>query len=291
MTINGKTQLIGLLGWPVSHSFSPAMHNAAAKAAGLNWSYVPLPVPPDLIETAVKGLAALGFRGVNVTIPHKQSVMPALDKIEEGAKAIGAVNTIKIDLPQNGTPFLTGYNTDWSGFLADLEQLAVPVSGRDCLLLGAGGSARAIAYGLAKAGAKTVMIMSRRFEQAEELLLTISPFVSQTIFKEASFKQLAQTALNLKEPLIINSTPLGMTPNSGSSIWPTSMPFPKGSFVYDLVYNPSETRLMTQAKAAGCLTANGLGMLVWQGAKAFEIWTGIVPDVRVMQKAITEVTS
>ncbi|MEM7332767.1 MAG: shikimate dehydrogenase, partial [Chloroflexota bacterium] len=284
MNINGKTQLIGLLGWPVSHSFSPAMHNAAAEAAGLNWAYVPLPVRPDLVETAVRGLPALGFRGVNVTIPHKQAVMPVLNKIEAGAQAIGAVNTIKIELEAN-EPFLTGFNTDWSGFLADLVQLNVTVKGRECLVLGAGGSARAIVFGLAKAEAKRITLLSRRVEQATELINSIAPFCPANILHQSPLSKLPEVSQSCQAPIIINTTPLGMTPNAESSIWPESLPFPTGSFVYDLVYNPQQTRLMNQAQSAGCRTANGLGMLIWQGAKAFEIWTGIMPDVAVMRQS------
>ena len=185
MTINGKTQLIGLLGWPVSHSFSPAMHNAAAIAASLNWAYVALPVRPDLVETAVRGLPALGFRGVNVTIPHKQAVIPILDKIENGARAIGAVNTIKIEASDGQALYLTGFNTDWAGFLADLAELNVSVSGRECLVLGAGGSARAIVYGLAQAGAKSITILSRRDAQTDELIQTVTPYIAQHVLQKA----------------------------------------------------------------------------------------------------------
>ncbi len=287
MTINGKTQLIGLLGWPVSHSFSPAMHNAAAQAANLNWVYMALPVRPDLVETAVQGLPALGFRGVNVTIPHKQAVMPVLNKIEDGAKAIGAVNTIKIELEEGKAPFLSGFNTDWAGFLADLEQLNVQVKGRDCLVLGAGGSARAIVYGLAKAGAKRIFILSRREEQTQALIDSIASFVPENILLSAPLQQLSEVSQSCQAPLIVNTTPLGMSPNVESSIWPDNIPFPADSFVYDLVYNPQQTRLMTQAESAGCQVANGLGMLIWQGAIAFEIWTGVTPDVEVMRRALT----
>lgn len=285
MNINGKTQIIGLLGWPVSHSFSPRMHNAAADAAGLNWAYMALPVRPELVETAVCGLPALGFRGVNVTIPHKQAVMPMLDDIEDGAKAIGAVNTIKVDWQDDNIPFLSGYNTDWSGFLADLAELDVPFAGRDCLILGAGGSARAVAYALASQGAKSVMVLSRRLEQAEELVEKIRPFTPNVLHINP-LNALQNVVQSTTAPLIVNTTPLGMSPNVESSVWPDELPFPANSFVYDLVYNPPQTNLMTQAQNAGCGAANGLGMLIWQGVKAFEIWTGVSPDVSVMREAV-----
>ncbi len=281
--INGKTQLIGLIGWPVSHSFSPAMHNAAAQTLRLNWVYVPLPVAPDNVATAVSGLAALGFRGVNVTVPHKQAVIPLLDELEPGAQAIGAVNTIVVS--ENGR--LTGHNTDWSGFLADLQAHDVSVAGRDCLLLGAGGSARAVAYGLAKSGAR-VYILARRVAQAEQLIGDLRPYLPPTQLTRQPLTELANVAPTLTAPLIINSTPLGMTPNQTTTPWRSDLPFPTEAIVYDLVYNPRQTRFMQQAEAAGCRAINGLGMLVQQGAKAFALWTGIEPDTAAMAAAIDD---
>ena len=285
--IDGKTQLIGLLGWPVSHTFSPAMHNAAAAAAGLNWVYVPLPVHPDDVQTAVSALSALGFRGVNVTVPYKQAVMPFLDEVEEGAQAIGAVNAIVVQSsvlsPQSSV--LIGHNTDWSGFLADLREQGVAVNGRDCLILGAGGSARAVAYALASVGAR-VRVLARRAEQAMELVQRLRPFFTNAVLQAGSLTELTAVAQSLTAPLIVNTTPLGMFPNVGGSPWPDERPFPDNSFVYDLVYNPLQTKLMQKAQSSGCRAANGLGMLIHQGAEAFRLWTGVQPDVVEMRKAI-----
>lgn len=261
------------------------MHNAAAAAARLNFLYVPLPVRPDEVETAVRGLSALGFRGVNVTVPHKQAVMPFLHEIEAGAAAIGAVNTIDITRDKNGRPHLRGFNTDWFGITADWAQLDVDVAGRDCLLLGAGGSARAVAYALGQAGAQ-IHVLARRQPQAQELVQRIQPFAPHATLHAHPLSTLPQVAAQAKRPLIINSTPLGMTPRPQASPWPDDTPLPADAFIYDLVYNPRETRLMQQAQAAGCRTANGLGMLLQQGAKAFEIWTGVWPDTAVMAAAI-----
>lgn len=279
MNIDGKTQLIGLIGWPVSHSFSPAMHNAALAALGLNWIYVPLPVHPANIAGALRGLPALGFRGVNVTVPHKQAVMPFLHEISPAARAIGAVNTILID-QENGR--LSGSNTDWRGFLADLAALEVELDGRDCLVLGAGGSARGIVYGLNQAQGR-VVIMARRVEQARQLAADMGEESVQTI---RPLEQLGEVAAELNAPLIINTTPLGMSPNFEGSPWPDEVPIPAGSFVYDLVYNPIETRLMRQAAAAGCRTSNGLGMLLRQGAASLSLWTGLEPDLAIMKEAL-----
>ena len=279
--INGKTQLIGLIGWPVSHSFSPAMHNAAAQALGLNWAYLPLPVSPDQVTTAVSGLSALGFRGVNVTVPHKQAVMPLLDEVEPGAQAIGAVNTIVVEADGR----LKGHNTDWSGFLADLQRHDISVSNRDCLILGAGGSARAVAYAAAKSGAR-LHVWARRVAQAEKLIADLRPYLPRTTVIGQPQAQLSHAVGNVQAPLIINSTPLGMSPDESSTAWPEDLPFPGNSIVYDLVYNPRHTHLMAQAQAAGCRAINGLGMLVQQGAKAFALWTGQQPDTAVMARAI-----
>jgi shikimate dehydrogenase len=285
MIIDGKTQLVGLIGWPVAHSFSPAMHNAAAAALGLNMVYVPLPVRPQDLPAAVQGLPRLGFSGVNVTVPHKQRVMPFLDSIEEGARLIGAVNTMVINrdpAKERGAWQLAGTNTDWLGFLADLDALQIAVKQRDCLVLGAGGSARAVVYALAQAKGD-IHLLARRTGQAEQLA---ADFSSVAEVKVDNLAALAARAAQLEAPLIINCTPLGMTPDSGRSVWPDALPLPDGATVYDLVYNPLNTRLMGQAEAAGCQASNGLGMLVQQGALAFELWTGKKPDVAVMEAAL-----
>ncbi|MBP6468971.1 MAG: shikimate dehydrogenase [Chloroflexi bacterium] len=306
MTISGKTQLLGLLGWPVAHSFSPAMHNAAAAALGLDVVYVPLPVRPEDVGTAVSALPALGFLGVNVTVPHKQAVIPLLHDLEPGAAAIGAVNTIVMQqLTKNNEQLTTrhlqspisnpqspispiGYNTDWTGFLADLADLGVAVNGRDCLILGAGGSARAVAYALAVVGGR-VQVLARRSAQAQELVAAIGPHVPRPLIGWLNawpLAELATAVAHTTAPLIVNTTPLGMTPHTDDSPWPADLPIPPDAFVYDLVYNPTTTKLMRQAQTCGCRAANGLGMLVWQGAKGFELWTGQTPDVAVMRAAL-----
>lgn len=282
MNVDGKTELIGLIGWPVAHSFSPAMHNAAADALGLNSVYVPLPVHPQNLETAVQGLPALGFKGVNVTVPHKQTIMPFLDSIEPGADLIGAVNTVVVKRERDASWQLEGHNTDWLGFLADLKSLSVDINGRDCLILGAGGSARAVVYGLAKAGIK-IHLLARRAAQAEALAADFSSVADMRVDALSSLSSLVD---NLEAPLIVNATPLGMSPDVESSIWPDDVPFPDDSVVYDLVYNPLETQLMRQAKAAGCQASNGLGMLIHQGALAFELWMGQKPNKQVMKEAL-----
>lgn len=294
MAIGGKTRLVGLVGWPVAHSLSPAMHNAAAAALGIDWAYLPLPVRPVDLEAALHGLAALGFVGANVTIPHKQAVLAYLNEIDASAQAMGAANTILIER-DGGRATFSGYNTDAEGFLADLAQQGVGVSGRACLVLGAGGSARAIVYGLARSGGH-VRVLARSEAQAEQLAADLTPHLlgKQPPDGDAAFpvhahslRQLPQIAHQLSAPLIVNTTPVGMSPEIEGSVWPDRLPFPEGAFVYDLVYNPAETRLMRQASLAGCGVCNGVGMLVHQGALSFQLWTGQAPDVSVMAAAIT----
>lgn len=274
--LTAKTTLIGLIGWPVSHSKSPLLHNAAAQALGLDVAYAAFPVRPtaESVAAAVRGAAALGMRGLNVTVPHKQAVIPLLDEVEAAAAALGAVNTIVFEQATADAPLRAlGYNTDWSGFLADLADSKIEVGGRGCMVLGAGGSARAVAYALARAGGR-VHLFARRIEQAAAVAKTLGPLFPQEHVSYHAWDEVAQIALQWVGPLIVNTTPLGMTPHTAASPWAEGWPFPRGSFVYDLVYNPAETKLMAQAHAAGCEVQNGLGMLVQQGAHAFARWTG-----------------
>jgi len=268
------------------------MHNSAAAKLNLDLVYLPLPVPPSLVKAAISGLPALGFLGVNVTVPHKQNVMPYLDEVETAARAIGAVNTIGIEWKEE-CAWLTGYNTDAPGFLADLKEMGVEVAARDCLVLGAGGSARAITYALAGQGAR-VQVLSRRVEPARELVQSLAPHLSSpghlsqlaVLPIPRLLGELSDACHNVTKPVIINATPVGMHPNIHESVWPEEVPFPKGSVVYDLIYNPAETRLMRQARSVGCHAANGLGMLLRQGALAFQLWTGQTPDLSIMAAAI-----
>ncbi len=279
--IDGNTLLYGLIGWPVGHSHSPAMHNAAAAALGLNMAYVPLPVPPGRLDDALRGLVALGFRGVNVTVPHKEAVLPAMHAVYPAARVIGAVNTIVISSGQ-----LIGLNTDWSGFLGDLESHRLALYGRDCLVLGAGGAARAVAYALLRRGGR-VSVAGRRPEQAERLAADLgAAFPEAATLLTGALDDAPRLAAVLDAPILINATPLGMAgENVALSPWPDGAPFPPGAFVYDLVYNPPQTRFMAMAAAAGVRTANGLGMLVQQAAEAFEVMTGHRPDPAVMRAA------
>ncbi|GIV78274.1 shikimate dehydrogenase [Litorilinea aerophila] len=283
-SISGKTQIVGLIGWPVSHSVSPPMHNAAFAALGMDWRYVPLPVPvtpPARIGEAVRGVRALGLRGANVTVPHKQAVIPHLDRLTDAAAAIGAVNTIRVE--EDGS--LLGDNTDARGFVADLRDHGVEPGGRRVLVLGAGGSARAVVYGLAEAGCARLTVLNRTPEKAQALVAAMQAAFPRCPMAAGAFPaELPQAAEDAD--LIVNCTTLGMTPHVEGLPWDEALPFRPDQAVYDLVYNPPETRLLGHARAGGAHAIGGLGMLVWQGAIAFELWTGTAPPVPVMRQAV-----
>ncbi|MEA3342308.1 MAG: shikimate dehydrogenase [Chloroflexota bacterium] len=269
--IDGHTQLVGLLGWPVEHSLSPAMHNAAFDALGLNWRYVPLPVRPGRVKAAVRGLAALGFRGANVTVPHKQTVMFALDNIAPDAVEFGAVNTIIVERREDGVTILSGRNTDVQGFIGALRQSGFEPEGKSAVVVGAGGSARAVIFGLLKAEIGEIAVLNRTLERAQALVSSLGsekgglralPLTQETLIGSA------RTA-----DLLVNTTTVGMWPHVNGSIWPDGVSVPSHLTVFDLVYNPLETRLLRQARESGARAIDGLGMLVRQGALAFEMWT------------------
>jgi shikimate dehydrogenase len=267
MRIDGKTELYGILGWPVSHSLSPAMHNAAFAAMGMNRAYVPLPSTD--VPAALAGLKALGLRGASVTIPHKQAVIPHLDRIDPVAAKIGAVNTLVID--HDGA--ITGYNTDWLGANRALAE-AISLAGATVLLIGAGGSARAIGFGLIEAGAR-VILANRTVATAERLAADLG---CQAI-------SLAE-ADSVAAEALINATSVGMAPTlDACPLDPAGLS--RFSAVMDIVYAPLATKLLTLSAAAGCRTVNGLAMLLYQGAAQFELWTGEKAPIEVMRAALS----
>jgi shikimate dehydrogenase len=266
---------LALFGFPLGHSVSPAMHAAALAAAGLSdWTYTAQPVPRDQVHQAVAQLRLPDFAGANVTVPHKSAVIPHLDGLTPVAEAIGAVNTI---VKHDGR--LVGHNTDAAGFLADLYAHDVHISRRPVLVLGAGGGARAVVAACAGVGAR-VRVLARRRAQAEALC---------TLASVAIYDWSPLDLLRASDDcaLIVNTTSLGMAPVVEGSPWLAGTPYPPSAFVYDLVYNPSETTLTRQARAAGLRAATGLGMLVEQGALAFEQWTGR-PASRAAMRAAAE---
>jgi shikimate dehydrogenase len=276
--IDGHTKLVGLIGWPVEHSLSPAMHNAAFDALGLNWRYVPLPTPPGHVEAAVRGLAALGFEGANVTVPHKETVFSMLNTMGASAMGLGAVNTLCTWQKQDGSLAISGYNTDSAGFVDALRQGGFePQEGGDVVVVGAGGSARAVVFGLLGAGIGQVQVLNRTPERAQAL---VSDLGSRPQYAQyaARLRALPLTPETLVESaraadLLVHTTALGMWPRVDGCVWPDGVPVPSHLTVFDLVYNPLETRLLQLARRSGARAIDGLGMLVRQGALAFDTWT------------------
>jgi len=276
---------LGLIGYPLGHSLSPKIHVAALKACELDGNYSLFPIHP----TDRQGLKDLLSRirlgelhGLNVTIPHKQNVIELMDELTQTAKAIGAVNTIY--LRENK---LIGDNTDASGFLSDLKkfignrELGIEKS---ALVLGAGGSARAVVYTLLNDG-WNVTLASRRIEQAQELANTFKDHVLHiTIITDLRPSTLRQAQGNAFD-LIVNATPLGMSPNTDQSPLPEYITLSKDAVIYDLVYNPRETKLVKDARAQGLQATTGLGMLIEQAALAFELWTGHNPPRDILRIA------
>ncbi|HBX22304.1 MAG TPA: shikimate dehydrogenase [Desulfotomaculum sp.] len=283
--INGKTKVYGIIGHPVEHSFSPAMQNAAFKETGLNNIYVPFCPAPGQIEAAVAGIRALGLAGVNVTVPYKEAVMPYLDELTEEAVLCGAVNTII-----NRQSRLTGHNTDGTGFICDLRASCnyEPARG-SALILGAGGSARAVTVSLAKAGCRELALVNRNWERAQSLAADVTAATGVTVHVfswQPGQAELAEFAR--RAGLLVNCTPVGMSGKPGADLpLPAALPGP-GQLAYDLVYNPPRTPFLLQAAKNGARTANGLGMLLHQGAIAFTAWTGLQAPLEVMRQALLE---
>ena len=262
MMVTGRTKVVGVWGSPVGHSRSPAMHNAAFEALDLDWVYVPFEVAPEDVAAAAAGLRALGLVGVNVTVPLKERVLPLLDEVDEGARRIGSVNTI-----HNREGRLYGDSTDGAGFLRALEAAGQATDGRQVLLLGAGGSARAIAFALAAQGCRC-RIANRTEARAAALARDVNQWFP------GSASAVGWGAPSGAFDLLVNTTSLGMSPNEDALPALPPDAFAGKPFVYDLIYVPPQTRLLAAAAAAGCETMNGVGMLVWQGALSLAIWTG-----------------
>lgn len=272
--LSGATNVAGIIGWPVEASLSPAIHNAAFAATRLDWVYVAFPVRPGDAARAVQGMRALGVRGLNVTMPHKQEVIPALDGLSPEAERAGAVNTIVAD-----GEGLIGTNTDGTGFVRFLERDAdVDPSGMHALVLGAGGSARAVSLALADAGAE-VAVAARRPEQAEAIAGRASGRVRAVPLDPDSVRSELDRA-----DLIVNATPVGRddtsTPLDATAVQERHL-------IVDLIYHPVTTPLVRTARERGARAFNGLGMLVHQAALSFEIWTGVVAPIDAMRAAGT----
>lgn len=267
---------VGLLGYPLSHSVSPAMHNAAFAALELPGRYELLETPAEDLPAAVERLHQGEWMGANVTIPYKARVIPLLDEIDPSAAGIGAVNTI-LRTEQR----LIGYNTDVTGFQVDLRSHGVEIDGDNVVVLGSGGAARAVTASLIPNGAR-IRFITPLIDEAQRL---IEDLVVPTGAEAQILPWEDDSFTGIECRLLVNATPVGMSPDVEACPWPQDIPLPAGAFVYDLVYNPSETMLMKRARAEGLGAGSGLGMLVEQGALAFELWTGKSPSRRVMADA------
>ena len=274
--ISGTTRVLGVIGDPVAHTSSPAMHNAALKALGLDYVYVAFHVAPDALPQALAGMRALELAGLNVTVPHKQAVMAHLDEISPEAQAIGAVNTVC-----NRDGKLLGFNTDAFGIIESLKadggMNSLP--GR-VVLLGAGGAARAILYALlAREEVAEVLLLNRTVEKAEALKGDLD------VAGKVRIGSMADSGAIADAGLVINATSIGMHPHEDTSPLADCYCLHAEMLVADIVYNPLETILMRQARSVGARVINGVGMLAWQGARSFEIWTGVMPPVEAMIEA------
>ncbi len=266
------TKQVGLIGWPVEHSLSPAMHNAAFKALNMDWRYDAMAIPPDIVSHGIREPMRHGYIGINVTLPHKQEVMK-LVKPDANARAVGAVNTVDFR-------DMTGSNTDVDGFLQDLSANGITLRNAQVLVLGAGGAARAAVYGLVREGA-VVTVVNRTMKNAQKMLadLTVSAGV-----KNVDAMTL-DAAVERPLDLIVNATSVGMWPDVDARPWIAGVPFPQGVAVYDMIYRPQRTALMQLAEDNGGRAVGGLGMLVRQGALSFQQWTGADPPVEMMMAA------
>ncbi|MDK2881055.1 MAG: shikimate dehydrogenase [Clostridia bacterium] len=282
IAIGGQTKVFALYGDPVGHSLSPVMQNRAFAACGLDCCYVPLRVKREGLPTAVAAIRALGLGGVNITIPHKESVLKYLDEVDREAELIGAVNTVV-----RRENRLCGYNTDAAGFLRSLRKEAgFEATGKKAVVLGAGGAARAVAFALAIGGAASLAVINRDPGRARTLAADVEKKTGCCTAAGSFQDGLLEEALKGTD-LVVNATPVGMFPDCHSSPI-TAEKLPPGILVCDLVYNPIRTKLLADAAAAGCRVLNGVGMLVAQGALAFELWTGKQAPVAAMREAVEE---
>jgi len=279
--ISGATRVCGVIGDPVEHTMSPAMQNAAFREASLDYVYAAFPVRGEDLGHAIHGMRALGMRGLNVTIPHKVTVIPFLDEIDPLADRIGAVNTIV-----NDGGVLKGYNTDASGFMQALLEKGVDPRGKSVLVLGAGGASRAVCLALGESGAH-VFIFNRaeELDWAYDLAATVS-WHAECEAKAGELKRENLAGVLPRMDILVNATSVGMTPDSDRSPVDADLLRP-GLLVFDVVYNPLRTRLLREAEAAGATTIAGVEMLAWQGALSFEIWTGVKAPVELMRREAT----
>lgn len=278
MKIKGSTNVVGLIGHPVEHSFSPPMHNAAFEELDLDYAYVAFDVNPDDLKAAIQGAQSLNIRGFNVTIPHKVNVMEYLDELDEVAELIGAVNTIDF---KN----LKGYNTDGIGAVRAIEEVS-SIKNKNVVIAGAGGASRAISFYIAKYGAEAITILNRNESKAQRLASDVS---NSNLIDSVDSDSVAKIADYVRDAdILIDTTPLGMHPHVDDEPIVRAEEMHDDLVVFDAVYNPNETVLLKEAVKAGAKPVYGIKMLLYQGAESFRIWTGRDAPIDVMEHALNQ---
>lgn len=278
MVIKGSTKVVGLIGEPVEHSFSPPMHNEAFKTLGLDYVYVPFNVSPDNLKSAIEGANSLNIQGLNVTIPHKINVIKYLKELDPIAELIGAVNTIDF---KN----LKGYNTDGIGCIKAIEEVT-EIKDKNIVVAGAGGAARAIVFYLAKYGAEEVDILNRNLKKAENLA---NDLLASKLISNVNSSDISEISKFISDAdILIDTTPIGLHPNVSDEPIVKAEDIHEELVVNDIVYNPNETALLKEAIKANAKVVYGIKMLLYQGAESFKIWTGSEAPIDVMESKLKE---
>ncbi len=277
--VSNKTRLCCVIGHPVDKSLSPIMHNEAFRAKGLNYVYLAFDVDTSRLKEAVEGLRALKVKGFNVTMPHKVAILNLLDRINEGASLVGAVNTVVNDDGE-----LIGYNTDVNGIISALEAKVRSLKGLKALLIGAGGAARACIVALVSKGCKEIIIMNRTFDKAKLMAEDLGKKLKMNYNLEELSMNSLKKAINSVD-ILMNATPIGTNPNLDESIVPQEL-IKKDMVVFDAVYNPKKTKLIRDAEKMGAKVIPGYEMFVGQGAASFKLWTGIDAPIDIMRRAV-----
>ena len=281
MMINGRTKITGVFGYPVEHTLSPIIHNTAFEYLGLNYVYLPFLINPEDIKSALISIKTLGICGVNLTIPHKETCIPYLDSIDDGANIIGAVNTIKLEKGK-----LKGFNTDAEGFILSLknETSFKKPKGKTVFVLGAGGAARAVVYALAREKCGRIIVSNRNIERAEKLVREINKKFPDCKMESVPLGEKSVEGYLQESRLLVNTTSVGL--KHGDGILINTNYLHKDLLFYDLIYSPFGTKLLIEAKKRKLEAIDGLGMLIYQAKLAFEIWTGKKPPVKIIQHAV-----
>lgn len=278
-SVTGKTKLLGVIGNPLEHSISPQLHNTLSRYLGIDAVYVPFYVQNGQLKDTVKGLLAVNVFGFNITIPYKSDIICCIDKLSKEAALIGAVNTVK-----NINGKLYGYNTDASGFIRSFkEEMDMELKGKKVVIFGAGGAARAIAVGLAFEGVSQISIINRTILKASEIAEIINNNISPIAKYYGTIDSMATNVLKQGD-IIINTTSLGMYPDIDKTPIKFPFKFSDNQVLYDIIYNPKKTRFIEEGERQGLKTVNGLGMLIYQGIQAYEIWMNIKVSDEIIKK-------